>query len=170
MRAGARRARWLAVLGLAAACAVAPPPPPANVSSVAVLAVDNRTRDPLAISGDNRIAQWLGRERRTVPDVMAEEAQHLLKDRGFDVVSGPHPGTPGLRIRLDRFDPDLPNLAHVSVDVRATLADADGTARWSAARAHWIVATPNAPSLSAAYEDAAKTVVRDLLDGWQPQR
>jgi ABC-type uncharacterized transport system auxiliary subunit len=103
-----------------------------------------------------------------VADVLVDEARTILRDRGFAVATGG--GLPTLRMTLSRFEPDLPQLDYVEVAMTATLTDPDGTVRWQAKRSHWLVSTQGAPSLAAAYDAAAHTVARQLLDGWTAAR
>ena len=161
--------RVLLALAAAAVCACGVaetlPPPPAGVAAVAVPPVENKTGTSLAISGDTLIGKWIGREKRSVPDVLERELETALRDRGFAVGGA---GAPKLTVVLKRFEPDLPALAYVTVALIATLADADGTVRWSGERTAWVVSTGNAPTLASAYEAAARAVARGLVDGWQP--
>lgn len=159
------------VLALAAAwlvgCGVAEtlPPPPSGVAAIAVAPVDNKTGSPLAISGDTYIGKWIGRQKRSVPDVLGRELESTLRERGFAAGGA---GASQLKVVLKRFEPDQPSLAYVTVALTATLADADGTVRWSGERGTWVVATNNSVSLEAAYEAAARAVARGLVEGWEP--
>ena len=161
----------LLVLALAAAalsaCGVAEtlPPPPSGVAAVYVAPVENKTGDALAISGDTFVGKWIGREKRSVPDVLGRELEAALRDRGFAVGGA---GASQLKVQLKRFDPDQPALQYVSVALTATLTDAAGTVRWTGERATWVVPTSNAVSLPAAYEAAARAVARGIVDGWKP--
>ena len=142
------------------------PAPPTDVSTLAVAAVDNQTGSELAISGTTIIARWIGRKLKTVPDVVRDQARETLRDKGFAVADGG--AVPTLKITLRRFDPDLPQLAYVAVAVSATLADPDGTVRWTLDRPQWVVSTQGAPSMDAAYAQAAQSVGRTLVEDWQP--
>ena len=160
------RAVCLLVVLLAACGGPNPlPPPPTGVASIAVAPVENKTGAALAIAGDSYVAKWIGRQRRTVPDTLAHELETVLRDRGFAVGGA---GVPRLRIVLQRFEPDQPQLAYVNVALTASLVDADGTVRWSGERANWLVSTAGAVSLEDAYESATRTVARGVVDGWQP--
>jgi len=154
-------ATWLVACGVAETL----PPPPDGVAAVSVAPVENKTGSPLAISGDTFVGKWIGREKRSVPDVLARELETALRDRGF-AVGGP--GAARLKIQLARFEPDQPSLTYVSVALTATLTDADGTVRWTGERSAWVVSTGNAVSLPAAYEAASHAVARGVVDGWQP--
>jgi len=152
-----------------AACGVGErlPPPPSGVAAIAVAAVENKTGSKLVVSGDSYVARWIGRERRTVDDVLARELETTLRERGFSMGGS---SAARLRVVLRRFEPDLPQLAYVTVALTATLADPDGTVRWSGERSTWLVSTAGSPSLEAAYDTAARTVARGLVDGWEPKR
>ncbi len=156
-------ATWLAACGVAETL----PPPPSGVTAVTVAPVENKTGGDLPISGDTFIGKWIGREKRSVPDVLGRELEAALRDGGFAIGGA---GATRLAVTLKRFEPDLPGLAYVTVALTATLADADGTVRWSGERSIWVVSTGNAVSLPAAYETAAHAVARGLVGGWQAAR
>ena len=159
-------AAFVAVL---AACGTTPrrPAPPTGVSAVAVAPVQNKTGANLVISGDTYVERWIGRQKRTVPDAVARELETMLHERGFAAGGA---GAPKLTVVLRRFEPDLPQLSYVSVSLVATLADPDGTVRWSEERTSWPVQTGGAVSLAAAYDTAARAVARDLVRDWEPAR
>jgi hypothetical protein len=156
-----------ALAAVLAACTATHPvlPPPTGVVSVAIAPVENKTGSTLAIAGDTYVGRLIGRQRRSVPDALARELETALRDRGFAV--GGADG-PRLRIVLQRFEPDQPQLAYVSVALTASLVDPDGTVRWSGERSKWLVSTAGAVSLEDAYDAAARTVARGVVDGWQP--
>jgi hypothetical protein len=158
----------VAALVMLAGCGPTPtlPPPPTGVAAVVVAPVDNKTGSKLIVSGGGYVAKWIGWETKTVPDVLAKELESALADRGFAAGGS---GAPKLKIVLTRFDPDLPQLAWVSVSLTATLADPDGTVRWSGERSSWMVSTSGSPSLESAYSLAARTVARQLVEGWEPK-
>src|SRR5512143_3109899 len=97
----------IVLLALAAAsltaCGVAEtlPPPPTGLASIAVASVENKTGSPLAISGDTFVGRWIGREKRSVPDVLERELETVLRDRGFTVGGA---GAPRLTVVLKRFE------------------------------------------------------------------
>jgi hypothetical protein len=162
------RAVWLLIAFAAACTGPRPlPPPPTGVASLAVAPVENKTGSALAIAGDTYVGRLIGRQKRTVPDTLARELEATLRDRGFAVGGG---GVPSLRVVLRRFEPDQPQLAYVSVALTASLVDADGSVRWSGERSNWLVSTAGAVSLEDAYDAAARTVARGVVDGWQPAR
>ncbi len=162
------RTRVLALAAVLTACASSPPvPPPTGVTDVAIAPVVNETGSALVIWGDSTVERWIGRKKQTVGDLIAQELEKTLRERGF-AVGGP--AAPRLKIVLRRFEPDLPQLAFVTVSLTATLADADGTVRWSEERTSWPVSTMGSPSLTAGYETAARGVAHGLVDAWQPAR
>ena len=140
-----------------------PPPPPSGLTTVTVAPVGNKTGSALVIAGDTYVEKWMGVTRRTVPDALARELEMDLHDKGFAGGSGPR-----LTVVLRRFEPDLPQLSYVTVSLTATLTDPDGTVRWTADRASWLVSTTGSPSLKAAYETAVHTVAHGLIADWQP--
>jgi len=158
----------VAVLVMLAGCGPTPrlPPPPTGVAAVGVAPVDNKTGNKLVVSGDSYVAKWIGWDKKTVPDVLAKELETALADRGF-VAGGS--GSPKLKVVLQRFEPDLPQLAWVNVSLTATLADPDGTVRWSGERTSWMVSTSGSPSIESAYGLAARTIARQLVEGWEPK-
>jgi hypothetical protein len=143
------------------------PAPPTGVSALAVAPVENATGDDLVVAGEWYVERLVGRRRRTVPDVVADAARATLAERGFAVVVAGSEA-PVLRVTLRRVDPDLPQLAWVSMSVAATLAAPDGTVVWSTDRPRWLFSTTGSPSLAAAYDTAARAMVAALLHDWRP--
>jgi hypothetical protein len=167
MRPYALLSSTLLAATLAACGAPAPPtPPPTGVTALVVAQVENKTGSALVVSGDNIVAKYIGRKKRTVPDVLREQMRDALRERGFSIADGG--GVPTLAITLSRFEPDLPALAYVEVALVATLKDPDGTVRWTDERSHWLVSTRGAPSLESAYEDAARRAADALVETWRP--
>jgi hypothetical protein len=158
----------LAAFVMLAACGPTPqlPQPPTGVVAVGVAPVENKTGNKLVVSGGGYIAKWIGWETKTVPDVLTKELETALADRGFPSAGG---GAPKLKVVLKRFDPDLPQLQWVNVSLTATLADPDGTVLWSGERSSWMVSTTGSPSLESAYALAARTIARQLVEGWEPK-
>ena len=99
-------------------------------------------------------------------DVLAKELQAALADCGFPAAGS---DAPKLKVVLTRYEPDLPQLQWVNVSLTATLADPDGTVRWSSERSSWMVSTTGSPSLESAYSLAARTIARQLVEGWVPK-
>ena len=161
-----RLAGLLALAVLAGCTPRAPlPPPPRDLVTLAVATVENQTGSDLVVSGDDIVARWLDRPKRTVSDVLREDLRRALDERGFTVADGG--AVPALRVVLRRFEPDLPQLTWVDVALGAKLVDPDGTVRWEDDRSRWLVSVRGAPSLAAAYESAARDVARALVGGWR---
>jgi hypothetical protein len=166
MRPYALLSSTLLAATLAACGAPAPPtPPPTGVTALVVAQVENKTGSALVVSGDNIVAKYIGRKKRTVPDVLASDAGRAPPGR-----ASPSPAAAACR-RCDHalaLQPDLPALAYVEVALVATLKDPDGTVRWTDERSHWLVSTRGAPSLESAYEDAARRAADALVETWRP--
>jgi hypothetical protein len=118
------------------------------------------------IAGDSYVARWIGIKKRTVPDVLRDELGEALRERGFTVADAGD--VPRLKVRIVRFEPDMPQLASVDAGVVATLTTPDGTPQWRLDQPHRLVSTAGSPSLSAAYQTAARTLARQIVDGWTP--
>jgi len=83
-----RRARvCLVVLGCLTGCASSAPAPPAHLGrAVAVLPPNNRTGDPLLVTGASVLDRYVRHaERVTVADVLLSEARFQLQENGFEV-------------------------------------------------------------------------------------
>jgi hypothetical protein len=158
----------VAALVMLAACGPTPrlPPPPTGLAAVGVAPVENKTGNKLVVSGDSYVAKWIGWDKKTVMDVLAKELETALADRGFPAAGS---GAPKLKVVLTRYEPDLPQLQWVNVSLTATLADLDGTVRWSGERSSWMVSTSGSPSIESAYALAARTIARQLVEGWEPK-
>ena len=77
----------LLLLMLGCALTAAGPPPRDLPHTVAVLAPNNLTGDPLLVAGASFFEKYATRNARvTVPDVLASEARLQLERRGFDLV------------------------------------------------------------------------------------
>jgi hypothetical protein len=161
-----RRSISLAAFVVLAACTppVTPIPPPTGVATLSVAAVENHTGSPLDISGGSYIARYVGIKHRTVPDTVREELRTALKEQGFAVADGG--AVPVLKVTLNRFEPDLPQLAYVDTSVVATLTEPDGRETWRSEQTHWLVSTSGSPSLWAAYDTGARRIARSLVEGW----
>ncbi len=155
----------IAIVAAVAGCGVTPqlPPPPTDVTAVSVAPVVNKTKQELITGGDFIGAKLLGISKKTVMDVMREQTANMLRERGIKVDVA---GAPVLKITLQRFYLDGPQLDWVDVALTVTLTDPDGTVRWSAERSNWLVSTDLSPSMPAAYETAAQKVVRQLFADW----
>jgi hypothetical protein len=177
---------------LAAACAAPRPAPPQikRGQAIAVLPPNNRTGDPLLVSGASFLDRYaFHAERVTVGDVLAGEARAQLADRGFRVVppetvdaaaEGHVPRTPhaaaeiaahgkldGLALYLEilRWEPDAPvHTTFVIVGLSASLVDpASRNVVWELYRQPAPVATPGEVTLENAYETAARKVIAEVL-------
>lgn len=155
-------------LGLGAGCMhprVAPPPPN-DVRTVTVLPPKNLTGDPLTVAGDSVIERYVLRSPRvTVADVLATEAEELLRARGYHVQAD---ADFRLALEIRRWEPDGgTHPQFVIVGVSATLAEAaSGRVIWSARAPVHPIATPGTVVLGTAYEIAARKVVAELLAAW----
>ena len=187
-----------ALLALMLGCArpAAGPPPRDLPHTVAVLAPNNLTGDPLLVAGASFFEKYATRsERVTVPDVLASEARLQLARRGFDVVpaetvehatEGRAPGSaaaagelarhgalPGAALYLEvrRWDADAPtHPAFVLAGVAASLVDPSSGVLWSTNRAVGPVPTPGEVALGPAYVTAARKVMEELLRPLGPER
>jgi hypothetical protein len=179
-------------LSLVAACAPhrASPARSSPGQAIAVLQPNNRTRNPLLVSG----ASFLDRhvfhaERVTVADVLASEARLWLAERGFRVVpresvdaATDHrvPQSPqdaleiasrgklegrALYLEIRRWEPDAPvHTGFVVVGLSASLVDpASGNVVWQLDRSPAPVSTPGEVTLGSAYETAARKVIAEIL-------
>jgi len=180
------------ILLIAAACSSPPPAPPkiSRGETIAVLPPNNRTGDPLFVSGASFLDRYaFHSETVTVGDVLAGEARAQLTERGFRVTpretvdaaaEGHVPRTPhaageiaahgkldGLVLYLEilRWEPDAPvHTTFVIVGLSASLVDP--TSRnvvWEFYRQPQPIATPGEVTLENAYETAARKVMAEIL-------
>lgn len=157
----------LAAVALAAACSSRQPPlppPPAGVGRVAVATPENATGRDLTVTGSQLLDRFLGVPRVQVPAVLEADLRRVLAAHGFDV------GTGGdvLRIRITRWEPEIPTSDWVTVSVMARLETAGGATRWEGSRRNWLVPTRGAPNVGESYAIAARAVAEALLAGWHP--
>jgi hypothetical protein len=187
------RLRLLAFLFFLAAACAAPPPAPPRISrgqAIAVLPPNNRTGDPLLVSGASFLDRYaFHTEPVTVGDVLAGEARAQLAKRGFRVTppetvdaaaEGHVPRTPhaaaeiaahgkldGLALYLEilRWEPDAPvHTTFVIVGLSASLVDpASRDVIWEVYRQPAPVATPGEVTVENAYETAARKVIAEIL-------
>jgi hypothetical protein len=187
------RVRTLALLFfLAAACAEPRPAPPqiSRGEAIAVLPPNNRTGDPLLVSGASFLDRYaFHTETVTVGDVLAGEARAQLSERGFRVTppeavdaaaEGHVPRSPhaaaeiaahgkldGLALYLEilRWEPDAPvHTTFVIVGLSASLVDtASRNVVWQLYRQPEPIATPGEVTLESAYETAARKVMAEIL-------
>jgi len=192
-----RTAALLLVLLTACGRHAQPGAPPNVPHTVAVLPPNNRTGDPLLVTGASFLERYATHgPRLTVADVLAGESRAQLERRGFDVVpddkvdDAVHGRTPGsaeaaaeiarhgdlhgavLYLEVRRWDPDAPtHPAFVVVGLDAAIVDVDsGKVLWSLGRAAQPVATPGEVTLGAAYATAARKVMNEILASLGPER
>lgn len=157
----------LTLLAVAGCKPVPMAPPPAGLRQVHVAAVVNKTGRDLVVSGSWDLAALVGAPKRTALDMMHDELERILKDRGFELVSaGGSADT--LTVTVSRFE--VPSLPTDFVDgaVAAKLTTPDGATVWSAGRDPWVIPTRGAVTVADAWGMAAKEVARMLLIGWEP--
>jgi hypothetical protein len=189
---------WAMVTLLAVGCTRPAATPPRDLPRrIAVLPPNNRTGDPLLVSGASLLEKYAMKTARVgVPDVVASEARLQLARRGFEVVpeetvdaatEGRAPGSPEaavelaahgkldvpvLYLEIRRWEADAPtHPAYVIVGLTAHLVD-PSTRRtvWSAERAAHPVATPGEVAIGPAYVTAARKAVEELLAPLGPER
>ena len=187
----------LVALGCLAGCASSTPEPPEHLGrAIAVLPPNNRTGDPLVVSGTGLIDRDLRHAARvTVPDVLLSEARFQLQESGFEVadsrtvetaLQGRTPESPdaaaelasagglkGLLLYLEirRWEPDaLLHPRFVIVGLTASLIDLS-TRRvvWQEERRPAPVATPGELMVQSAYVTAARKVIEEMLAPLQPE-
>jgi ABC-type Mn2+/Zn2+ transport system permease subunit len=168
-----RRAGAAALLALAmlSSCARGPalPPPPVGIERIAVAPPENRTGRALVVGGAWLVDRMLGRPRTTVEDVMGAAAAAALARQGFTVVAPGAAGASTLRLAIERWEPDLPELTWVMATVEARVEPpAAGPSLWTGRIARRLVPTRDSASLGDAYTLAARAVVDELLAGWGP--
>jgi len=181
----------------AAACST-PHPDPAPIrrgQAIVVLPPNNQTGSPLFVSGAPSLDRFAPEaEPVTVSDLLAGEARTQLAERGFRVApagavnaaaEGHVPRTPhaaaeivvhgkldGLALYLEiiHWEPDDPGHAkYVIVGLSASLVDPPSrNVVWDFYRQPEAVATPGELTLKDAYEAAARKVVAQMLEGFNP--
>jgi hypothetical protein len=179
-----------------AACAARPAPPDLRPGQkIAVLPANNRTGDPLLVSGASLIDRYaLHAERVTVGEVLAAEVRYQLAERGVAVIAGDKitAATQGrvpqdssaaadiatrgkldalvLYLEIRRWEPDAPvHTAFVIVGVSASLLDpASGKVVWQFDRHPAPIATPGEVTLENAYETAARKAATEIVTSFRP--
>lgn len=168
-------------------------PPPATVHAIAVLPPNNRTGDPLVVSGSSWWNPYSTRRAEiTVADVLAAEAREQVQQRGFAVVPeeeieaaiGSHApdsleeatalvirnklAGSALYIEITHWEPDTSlHPGRVLVALEAALIDtATGRVEWTAHRRLGPILTPGAVTLWAAHLIAVHEVTTELLASW----
>jgi len=176
--------------------APAPVPLPPAVNPIAVLPANNRTRDPLLVSGGTLVERYvLHSDRVTVMDVLAAEARRQLEIQGFTVVApeaieaAGEPQAPAnaqaavtlaeqqhwsgtvLYIDLRRWEPDIafqPSAIIVWVDL-TLLESSSGRVLWNVTQGPSPIATQGAINLGDAYVIAARVAMEKALAPLVPQ-
>jgi hypothetical protein len=174
-------------------------PPPATIRTIAVLPPNNRTGDPLLVSGTSLLEKYVFRSPSvTVADVLEAEARGELERRGYTVVPpqtvaaamgtqvptspsdaadlaarGKLDGTV-LYIEIRQWQPALEESMQprrVLVALGASLVDvATGHVVWTKRLQLRPVPTPGAVTRTDADMIAVHKVTAELLASWQPER
>jgi len=183
------------LLIVCASCAHRPAPPELRPDQpIVVLPANNRTGDPLLVSGASLIDRYaLHSDRITVGEVLAAEARFQLGERGLRVASheaiaaatrGRVPQSAAaaaeiakgkldglvLYLEVRHWEPDAPiHPSFVIVGMSASLVDpASGTVVWQLDRRSAPVATPGEVTLENAYETAARKVIAEIVSALAP--
>lgn len=144
------------------------PPAPAGVKRIAVAAPKNSTGQELVVDDRGLFAGLLDEKRTTVPDLIRKDLQEVLTLRGFTVVSGPGAGIAELRVDLEKWEPYVADYSTVTVDLVATLVDADGGTLWTLTRTGWRVPVDEPRTALNASLSGALYVARALIETWEP--
>ena len=164
--------------------------PVGGLPAVAVFPPNNRTGDPLPVSGASAIEKYVLRsDQVTVPDVLAAEARAQLAMRGYKVTppetveaaaggAAPrdaqearpmalHAGITAavMYIELRRWLPDAPmHPAYILADVDVSLIDpATGNILWTARHSTRPVPTPGVVIIGDAHLSAVHRLMGELL-------
>lgn len=157
-----------AVLGACTQQQAPVPPGPTGVKRITVAATKNSTGQELIVDDRGVFAGLLDEKRTTVPDLIKKDLQELLTLRGFTVVTGPGSGVAELRVDLKKWEPYVADYSTVTVDLVATLVDANGATLWTVERTNWIVPVDEPHTGLNASLSGAMTVARALVDDWTP--
>jgi hypothetical protein len=158
-----------AVLGACTQHQPAPVPPgPTGVKRITVATPTNSTGKDLTVDDRGALANWLGEKRTSVPEIIKKDLQELLTLRGFTVVTEPGAGIAQLRVDLKKWDPYVADYSTVTVELVATLVDANGATLWTVERTNWIVQVDDPHTALTATLSSAMTVARALVDDWAP--
>lgn len=179
----------LLLTGLLAGCSSAPPPPEHLGRKLAVMPVNNRTGDPLVVSGDGLLDRHVFHtETATVSEVLEAEAVFQLREKGFEIASPSSnqkvltrrvPKDPAeaaelvtqaglgplcLYIEVRRWEPEgRAHVNFVTVDLDVSLVDsATRQVTWKAEH-RGPIATPGQFLQEAASITAARKVIKDAL-------
>jgi len=173
-----------------ASCMRPPTPAPQPVRAIAVFPPNNRTGDPLLITGTSFVEKYLlETQRYTVADALRVEAGTQLVQRGFDVVdpqivstatNGQVPASAQdaaalaarnhiegavLYIEIRRWEPNVgTEPTFIIASVLLTLIEpATGRALWTADHPSRPVQTLGVINLGTAYSVAAHTLMTEML-------
>lgn len=184
----------LPLLGFAACTRLIASPAPADVDTIAVFPVDNRTGSELYADAPP-IAGFFGyptRARVTAADILTDEFARALAARGFRVVAPPvgpdgesasagsaaeaarrltdaRIDAEGLYVRLRRWNPSsASHLLYVDVMLDATLVAPDGRIVWTAELPASPIDGSGASSVALGYPEVARRVVDLVIADLQP--
>ena len=178
----------LVLLAGAWGCASPARPPDYLPRKLIILPVNNRTGDPLTVSGDGLLDRYVFHAQTVaVSDILEAEAGLQLREKGFDPAPSDRKGDKGriptstadatelaagqaglapvcLYIEIRRWQPEgRVHLKYVTVDVEATLIDTTSRRTiWNSSK-RGPVPTPGEVLLEAAYVVAARKIISDLL-------
>ena len=161
--------------------------------SIAVLPANNRTGDPLLVTGAGLIDRYVRHAAEvSVGDVLQSEARYQLQQKGFEVRDWKYQGTDRVPTSLDsalalarqngvtnsvlyleirRWEPDAPtHTRYVIVAVTASLLDpVSGREIWYEQRSAAPVGTPGVITVESAYVVAARKIIAELLAPLKPE-
>jgi hypothetical protein len=153
----------------ACATAVEPPAPPSAIQTVRVQPSVNHTGKELPLRGDLVLDRLFRIRRMPVGEALADHARHLLRKRGFVVLTTPQAGTePALRFEIHRWDEEPQSTPAVTVSIVARLTDPrTQDVLWTTECRDWRIPTLGAPTVFEARTHAVQSVVRALLANWR---
>jgi len=161
--------------------------------SIAVLPANNRTGDPLLVTGAGLIDRYVRHAAEvSVGDVLQSEARYQLQQKGFEVRDWKYQGTDRVPTSLDsalalarqngvtnsvlyleirRWEPDAPtHTRYVIVAVTASLLDpVSGREIWHEQRSAAPVGTPGVITVESAYVVAARKIIAEILAPLKPE-
>jgi hypothetical protein len=158
-----------AVLGACTQPPKAPTPDgPVGVMRITVATPKNDTGQDLVVDDRGLFAGLLEEKRSTVPEILKKDLQEVLTLRGFKVLTGPGAGIAEMKINLNKWEPYVADYSTVSVDLVATLVDANGRDLWTVTRTNWQVPVDEPRTALNASLSASLYVARSLIENWQP--
>jgi hypothetical protein len=160
----------LAAAVLGACTQPSPPTPqgPVGVLRITVATPKNDTGQDLIVDDRGLFAGLLEEKRSTVPEILKKDLQEVLTLRGFKVLTGPGPGIAEMKIDLREWEPYVADYSTVTVDLVATLVDANGRDLWTVTRTNWQVPVDEPRTALNASLSASLYVARGLIESWQP--